>query len=57
MRVICRRVVVATVDDEALKALFARKQFAGEMHGKRGEKPPLPRNCKRPFFDCRSHCP
>src|SRR5271155_4632682 len=27
------------------------------MLGKRGEKPPLPCNCKRPFFDCKSHCP
>jgi hypothetical protein len=37
--------------------LTCEKQFAGEMLGKRGEKPPLPCNCKRPFFDCTSHCP
>src|SRR5580704_15330268 len=37
--------------------LTCEKQFAGEMFGKRGEKPPLPCNCKRPFFDCTSHCP
>ncbi len=27
------------------------------MLGKRGETPPLPRNCKRPFFDCTKPLP
>jgi hypothetical protein len=34
-----------------------RKQFAGEMLGKRGEKPPLPCNCKRPIYDCTKPLP
>jgi hypothetical protein len=33
------------------------QQFAGEMLGKRGEKPPLPCNCKRPFYDCTKPLP
>jgi len=27
------------------------------MNGKRGEKPPLPRNCERPLKSVKSHCP
>ena len=27
------------------------------MHGKRGENPPLPRNCERPLKSAKSHCP
>src|ERR1700680_3934551 len=32
-------------------------QFAEGMNGKRGEKPPLPRNCKRLLRSAISHCP
>jgi hypothetical protein len=43
--------------DDFWQVANVRKQFAGEMLGKRGEKPPLPCNCKRPFFDCTKPLP
>lgn len=41
----------------AVSPIRKNRISAGAMLGKRGENPPLPRNCKRRIRDCICHCP